>query len=90
VQYFWERSERRLAASLTYQGFTTGWRIGELEIALRIAQQKEALCLERGNKGGLHRSYGNQALILKAWGRLARGGFRAAQERGSALPGARE
>jgi len=30
----------------------------------------QALCLELGNKDGLQRSYGNQALILKAWGRL--------------------
>jgi len=30
----------------------------------------EALCLELGNKDGLQRSYGNQAVILKAWGRL--------------------
>jgi len=30
----------------------------------------EALCLELGNKGGLQANYGNQALILKAWGQL--------------------
>ena len=30
----------------------------------------EALCLELGNKDGLQRSYGNQAVILQAWGRL--------------------
>jgi hypothetical protein len=30
----------------------------------------EAICLELGNKDSLQRSYGNQALILKAWGRL--------------------
>jgi hypothetical protein len=29
-----------------------------------------SLCLELGNKDGLQRSYGNQALILQAWGRL--------------------
>jgi hypothetical protein len=52
-------------------GFATGWRIGELEMALRIVQDQEALCLELGNKDGLKRtSYGNQAVILKAWGRL--------------------
>ena len=45
-------------------------RIGELKIALRILQQKEALCLKLGNKDGLQASYGNQALILSAWGRL--------------------
>ena len=40
-----------------------------MEIALRILQQEEALCLELGNKEGLQKSYGNQALILKDWGR---------------------
>jgi hypothetical protein len=35
---------------LTYRGFATGWRIGELEIALRIIQQQEALYLELGNE----------------------------------------
>ena len=56
--------------SLTYLGSATGRRIGELEIALRIVQQAETLCLELGNKDGLQRSYGNQAAILRAWGRL--------------------
>jgi hypothetical protein len=41
---------------LTDRGFQTGWRIGELEIALRIVQQEEALCLELGNKDGLQTS----------------------------------
>jgi tetratricopeptide (TPR) repeat protein len=66
----WEKSESSRAAWLAYWGFRTGNRIGELEIALRILKQDEALCLELGNKDGLSRSYGNQALILRAWGRL--------------------
>ena len=45
-------------------------RIGELEITLRILQQKEAICLKLGNRDGLQASYGKQALILSAWGRL--------------------
>ena len=127
VQHLWEKSESSRAIRLTYRGFGTGRRIGELEIALRIVQHDEALFLELGNKDGLQASYGNQALILKAWGRLeeamallkklealclelgnkdglhsdlrqpgrdlaslgpAGGGHGAAQERGSALPGA--
>jgi hypothetical protein len=44
--------------------------VGELEIALRIVQQQEGLCLEPDNRDGLQTSYGNQAVILKAWGRL--------------------
>jgi tetratricopeptide (TPR) repeat protein len=70
VQHLWEKSESSRAAMLTYLGFQTGRRIGELEIALRIVQHEEALCLELGNKQGLAWSYGNQALILQAWGRL--------------------
>jgi tetratricopeptide (TPR) repeat protein len=70
VQHLWEKSQSRRATWLTYLGFRTGERIGELEIALRIVQQQEALCRELGNKDGLQASYSHQALILKAWGRL--------------------
>jgi hypothetical protein len=70
VQHLWENSESSRAALLTYRGFATGRRIGELEIALRILQHGEVLCLELGDKDGLRRSYANQAVILQAWGRL--------------------
>jgi tetratricopeptide (TPR) repeat protein len=71
VQHLYEKSENgSRAARLTKRGFETGRRIGELEIALRIVQQEETLCLDLDNKEGLQRSYGNQALILKDWGRL--------------------
>jgi tetratricopeptide (TPR) repeat protein len=70
VQHLWETSESSRAEQLTYRGCRTGERIGELEIALRILQQQEALCLELGNKDGLQASYGNQALILHDWGQL--------------------
>jgi tetratricopeptide (TPR) repeat protein len=70
VQHLWEKNERSRAASLTYRGCSTGWRIGELEMALRIVQQEAALCLELDDKDGLQRSYGSQAVILQAWGRL--------------------
>jgi tetratricopeptide (TPR) repeat protein len=43
---------------------------GRLEEALALLKKQEALCLELGNKDDLQASYGNQALILKAWGRL--------------------
>jgi hypothetical protein len=62
-----EMGESSRAARLTYRGFETGRRIGELEITLRIVQHEEALCPELGNKDGLQRIYGNQALILQAW-----------------------
>jgi hypothetical protein len=70
VQHLWEKSESSRAEWLTYRGFATGRRVGKLEIALRIAQQGEALCLQLGNKDSLQHSYGNQAGILYAWGRL--------------------
>jgi hypothetical protein len=87
VQHLREKSESSRGAWLTYRGFETGRRIGELEIALRIVQQEEALCLELGDKDGLQRSYGNQAGIPASLG-PAGGRFGAARERGSALPGA--
>jgi hypothetical protein len=37
---------------------------------MTLHKRQEALCLELGNKDVLQASYGNQALILKAWGRL--------------------
>jgi tetratricopeptide (TPR) repeat protein len=70
VQHLWDKCESSRAMRLISRGFRTGQRIGELEMALRIVQQEEALCLELGNKNGLSNSYGNQALILYAWGRL--------------------
>jgi hypothetical protein len=69
----WEKNESSRAEWLTFRGFDTGRRIGELEMALRILQEEEALYLELGNKDGLQRSYGNQAVILKpgaGWRRL--------------------
>jgi len=70
VQHLWEKREGSRAATLNYRGFSTGWRIGELEIALGIVQQEEALYLELGDKDSLQRSYGGQAVILRRWGRL--------------------
>jgi tetratricopeptide (TPR) repeat protein len=70
VQHLWEKSDSSRAAGLTDRSFKTGRRIGELEIALRIIQQEETLCLELGDRDGLQRSYGGQAVILRGWGRL--------------------
>lgn len=58
---------------LAYWGFETGRRVGELEAALRILQEEERFWESREGrdaKDGLQRNYGNQALILKAWGQL--------------------
>ena len=37
---------------------------------MTLHKKEEALCLELDKKDGLSRSYGSQALILRAWGRL--------------------
>ena len=37
---------------------------------MALHKKEETICLELGNKDGLQASYGNQALILQAWGRL--------------------
>jgi tetratricopeptide (TPR) repeat protein len=41
-----------------------------LEDAMVLYKKQEAICEELGNRDGLQISYGNQALILQAWGRL--------------------
>jgi len=60
-------------AWLTYWGYSTGERIGELDVAFRILQVEESFWAGREGRDAmdaLQRIYGNQALILKAWGRL--------------------
>jgi tetratricopeptide (TPR) repeat protein len=70
VRHLWKKSESSRGMWLTNRGFRSGWRIGEWAIAFSIVQHQEKLCLELGNKDGLQASYRDQALILKAWGRL--------------------
>jgi tetratricopeptide (TPR) repeat protein len=65
----WTRVERETLVSIR-RDLVIRMGIRELEVALRDAQQDEALCLRLGNKDGLQANYGNQALILSAWGRL--------------------
>jgi len=73
VIFLWERKERARQSRLTLDGFAVARRIGELDDALRISKQEESFYV--GNAGpeapaALQRSYGNQALILRTWGRL--------------------
>jgi hypothetical protein len=67
VQHLWEKRDSSRAASLTYRGFATGQRIGELAIAFSIVQHQEALCLGLGN--GYRRDL---AYCYWQWGLLAR------------------
>jgi tetratricopeptide (TPR) repeat protein len=58
---------------LTYNATACARRIGELDTALRIQQQRERLWSGRDDrraKDSLRVTYGFQGLILKAWGRL--------------------
>ncbi|MBS1874207.1 MAG: tetratricopeptide repeat protein, partial [Acidobacteria bacterium] len=41
-----------------------------LDEAMALHKKEEAICDQLGDRAGLQASYGNQALILKAWGRL--------------------
>ena len=54
-------------------GYSLGLRIGKLDEAFRVMKEEETAVAGRDDaeaKDALQRSYGNQALILKAWGRL--------------------
>jgi ATPase family associated with various cellular activities (AAA) len=72
-KFLWERKEGARQTRLTYNGFAVAQRIGELDEVLRILKQEE--CFHDGHTDRnaldvLQRSYGHQALILEAWGRL--------------------
>jgi tetratricopeptide (TPR) repeat protein len=61
------------AGDLAFNGFEIARRIGELHAALQIAQRDEEYWKGVAGadcKGGLQVWYGNQALILRAWGKL--------------------
>ena len=71
--FLWQRGETSREAWLTYRGYATSLRIGELDASLRILQQEESLSAGRDDreaKNYLQASYGNQARILYLWGRL--------------------
>ena len=73
AKFLWEQKEGARQSSLSDYGFVVARRIGELEDAFRISKQDEAFhagCSDREALDVLHRSYGNQALILQAWGQL--------------------
>lgn len=70
LQILEEQGAIKKTSWLAYWGFSTGRRVGELPAALSILKHEEALYDKLGNKDGLQRSYGNQALILKSWGEL--------------------
>ncbi len=73
LEHLWQTGAPERMGELSYWGFELGRRIGELEAAMRILMKRDSFWAGRDDdqaKGSLMRSYGNQALILKAWGRL--------------------
>ena len=55
---------------LSHLAFEFGYLTGRLPIAKRFLERQERLYEASGDRAGLLRSYGNQALILQDWGRL--------------------
>jgi tetratricopeptide (TPR) repeat protein len=72
AEFLWGIDSNR-EAGLTYKATACARRIGELDTALRIQQQRERLWSGRDDrraKDSLRVTYGFQGLILQAWGRL--------------------
>jgi tetratricopeptide (TPR) repeat protein len=72
-QFLWSINEKSRGSWLSYSGYRTAERIGELALALHIIQCEESFWAARAGadcKDNLQRTYGDQALILQAWGRL--------------------
>jgi tetratricopeptide (TPR) repeat protein len=73
AEFLWGKRETSREAWLSYRGYVLASRVGELDAARRIVTREEGFCAGRDDreaKDALQRSYGNQAVILKAWGRL--------------------
>ena len=71
--FLWERGEIDREWQLGFRGFATAYRIGEMDAAVRITKLEESFWAGRDDpeaKNTLQRVYGNQAVILRAWGRL--------------------
>jgi hypothetical protein len=70
-----KKSRRKACLSLELEGERYQYQrfisyLVVVDPAAHFNQPEEALCLDLGNKDGLQWSYGNQAVILQAWGRL--------------------
>lgn len=73
VEHLWQTGATERMGNLAYWGFDLGWRIGELEAAMRILFKRDSFWggrIDKEAKESLQRSYGKQALILQDWGRL--------------------
>ncbi|MCW5980010.1 MAG: hypothetical protein KIT09_18150 [Bryobacteraceae bacterium] len=55
---------------LSWRAFEFGRLTGQLVIANRLIERRQAFYERKGDRHGLQASYGNQALILQDWGKL--------------------
>jgi tetratricopeptide (TPR) repeat protein len=73
AKFLWERNASGRQTWLSQNGCVVARRIGRLENAFRILKQEESFHAGHSDRETLEllqRSYGNQGLILQAWGRL--------------------
>jgi tetratricopeptide (TPR) repeat protein len=73
MEYLWQAGRSSRCNSLADWGSSTARRVGELETALAILKREESFYANRQDeaaKGILQKCRGNQAVILRAWGRL--------------------
>jgi tetratricopeptide (TPR) repeat protein len=73
LEYLWQTGASWRMDQLSAWSSNVSWRIGELEAGLRIELKRQSFRVsseESEAKDSLMRSYGNQALILRDWGRL--------------------
>src|ERR1019366_5876491 len=73
AQFLWTIKEVRHPVWVTYWGYSTAERIGEMDAANRILQQEESFWsgrTDREARDALQPSYGKQALLLPEWAPL--------------------
>jgi len=73
LEFLADHGATERVSSLADWGFQAAYRLGELEVAARFLKLEENTWAERAEdeaKWKRQRIYGNQAVILQAWGRL--------------------
>ena len=73
LEFLADNGATERVSSLANWGFQAAYRLGELEVATRFLKLEENTWAERAEdeaKWKRQRIYGNQAVILQAWGRL--------------------
>jgi tetratricopeptide (TPR) repeat protein len=73
LEHLWQVGNKRRMERLCDWSSNLAWRIGQLDAGLRIEIRRERFWSgpdDAEAKQGLERSFGNQALILRSWGRL--------------------